>query len=312
MAVRAKGFIMKLQQLLAGISVAGLAALLPINAVALDVLACEPEWAALVTEIAGDAASVSTATTAFQDPHKVQAKPSLIAGARNADLIVCTGADLEVGWLPLLLRRAGNPAIQPGSSGHFLAADYVRKLEVPQTIDRSQGDVHPPGNPHLHLAPRNIGRVAEALGERLVQLDPANAADYQARLDNFLERWSTANDEWEERGAGLRGMRLAANHRSFSYLADWLDLDIVATLEPKPGIPASGAQLGKILQQLSGNPPLAIIRAPFENEKPAHWMSERLDIPVVLLPFTVGGDDVAKDLFSLYDDSLSRLLEIPQ
>jgi zinc/manganese transport system substrate-binding protein len=212
----------------------------------------------------------------------------------------------------LLLRRAGNPGIQPGSPGHFLAADFVRKLEIPQTIDRSQGDVHPQGNPHIHLAPRNIERVAEALGDRLTKLDPANAAGYQARLGEFLARWADSTDGWEERAAGLRGMRLAANHRSFSYMADWLGLDIVATLEPKPGIPASGAQLGKILQQLSGNPPRAIIRAPFENEKPAHWMSERLDIPVVLLPFTVGGDDIAQDLFSLYDDTLSRLLEIAQ
>jgi zinc/manganese transport system substrate-binding protein len=295
---------------IAGISLAIALSLLPSRADALDVLACEPEWAALVSEIAGGAATVSVATTAYQDPHKVQAKPSLIAGARNADLVVCTGADLEVGWLPLLLRRAGNPDIQPGSPGYFLAAEFVRKLEVPQSVDRAQGDVHPQGNPHLHLAPRNIERVARALGDRLSTIDPANATDYEARLADFLERWGAATDDWEDRATGLRGMRLAANHRSFSYLADWLGLDIVATLEPKPGIPASGAQLGKILQQLSGNPPLAIIRAPFENEKPAHWMSERLDIPVVLLPFTVGGDDVASDLFTLYDDTLSRLLEL--
>ena len=164
----------------------------PCAASAMEVFACEPEWGALVAEIAGDKANVTVATTAFQDPHSLQARPSLIAAVRRADLIVCTGADLEIGWLPLLLRRAGNPAIQAGNPGHFLAADHVRKLEVPKRIDRTQGDVHSQGNPHVHLDARNIRRVAAALAERLAEIDPARAEEYGSRHGDFNERWERA------------------------------------------------------------------------------------------------------------------------
>jgi zinc/manganese transport system substrate-binding protein len=286
-----------------------LALLAPCSSHALNVFTCEPEWAALVEELAGESTEITAATTAFQDPHRLQARPSLIAAARSADLLVCTGADLEIGWLPLLLRRSGNPGIQPGNPGNFLAADFVRRIEIPRVVDRSQGDVHPQGNPHIHLHPRNIERIAEALAGRLAEIDPANAADYGSRAEDFLARWSDARDGWEERGLALAGMRLVSHHRSFSYLADWLDLDIVATLEPKPGIPPSGAQLARLLEQLTPNPPVGIIRAPFENEKPANWLSERLEIPVIELLFTVGGDEESTDLFALYDRTIAMLEE---
>ena len=280
----------------------------PLNANALSVFACEPEWGALVAELAGEETEITIATTAFQDPHSLQARPSLIAAVRNADLVVCTGADLEIGWLPLLLRRAGNPKVQLGTQGNFLAANFVRRLEIPKTIDRSQGDVHPQGNPHIHLHPRSISRVADELAERLSQLDSSNSADYASRLEYFQHRWDEAQSVWDERIGKLKGMRLASHHRSFSYLADWLDLDIVATLEAKPGIPPSGAQLATLLEQLTPNPPVGVIRTPYENEKPSAWLSDRLDIPQIQLPFTIGGTDKAVDLFSLYDQTL-RILE---
>ena len=290
--------------------IAVLAALwLPVSANALNVFSCEPEWAALVEELAGGNVEITEATSAFQDPHMLQARPSLIAGARNADLLVCTGADLEIGWLPLLLRRSGNPGIQPGSPGHFMAADHVRRIEIPANIDRSQGDVHPQGNPHIHLHPRNIERVAEALASRLAELDPANAETYRANADDFLRRWNDARTRWEERAAPLAGMQLVSHHRSFSYLADWLDLDIVATLESKPGIPPSGAQLSRLLEQLTPAPPAGIIRAPFENERPAHWLSDRLSIPVIEMAYTVGGADTVTDLFGLYEHTIATLEE---
>ena len=282
---------------------------LPIRAGAVELFACEPEWGSLADEIGGDNVNITVATTAFQDPHSLQARPSLIAAVRSADLIVCTGADLEIGWLPLLLRRAGNPEIQVGNPGYFLAADYVRRLEIPRQIDRSQGDVHPQGNPHIHLQPRNIARVAEALAERLARIDGANSQSYEQRLDRFLERWDEATESWEERGMALEGLRLASHHRSFSYLADWLDLDIVATLEPKPGVPPSGAQLAKLIDQLEPSPPVGVIRTPYENEKPSQWLSERLDIAAITLPFTVGASDDVVDLFSLYDVTISILEE---
>ena len=287
-----------------------LVALVPLRGNALEVFACEPEWGALAAELGGDRLDLTVATTAFQDPHRLEARPSLIAAIRRADLLVCTGAELEVGWLPLLLRRSGNRGVQVGARGYFLAADYVRKLEVPMRIDRSQGDVHPQGNPHVHLDPYNIDRIAAALAERLVGLDPAGAATYEAGLDDFRKRWSEAIERWEARGEALAGLRLVSNHRSFSYLADWLKLAMVATLEPKPGIPPSSSHLAELLAQLTPNPPAAIVRTPYANEKPSIWLAERLEVPAIELPYTVGGAEGAMDLFGLYDATLTRLEEI--
>lgn len=289
-----------------------IALVLPLAANALNVFVCEPEWGALVREIAGADTEVTVATTAFQDPHQLQARPSLIAAVRSADLIVCSGADLEIGWLPLLLGRSGNPKIQPGNPGYFLAADFVRRLEIPKSIDRSQGDVHPQGNPHIHLHPRNIARVADALAARLAEVDPPHSAEYGKAHEDFKQRWADATTRWEDETVELRGMRFASHHRSFSYLADWLDLDIVATLESKPGIPPSGAQLAALLEQLTPAPPVAVIRTPYENEKPSLWLSERLQIPALQLPFTLGGTESAIDLFTLYDETIRMLKEHKQ
>ncbi len=282
----------------------------PLSADALEVFACEPEWGALVRELAGETAILTVATTAFQDPHRLQARPSLIAATRRADLLICTGADLEIGWLPLLLRRAGNRDIQPGRPGHFMAADYVRKLEIPALIDRSQGDIHPQGNPHIHLNPNNISRIADKLAERLGMLDPANASDYMDRLQGFQYRWETATMGWEDRGESLSGLRLVSHHRGFSYLADWLDLDIVATLERKPGIPPSAAHLASLLEQLSPNPPAAVVRTPYANERPSLWLTERLDVRALRLPYTVNEADAPADLFALFDMTLAALEEL--
>ena len=282
----------------------------PLSADALEVFACEPEWGALVKELAGENANITVALTAFQDPHRLQARPSLIAATRRADLLICSGADLEIGWLPLLLRRAGNPDIQPGRSGYFLAADFVRKLEIPATVDRSRGDIHPQGNPHIHLNPNNISRIADKLAQRLGMLDPANASDYMDRLQGFQYRWEIATMGWDEQGESLSGLRLVSHHRGFSYLADWLDLDILATLEHKPGIPPSAAHLARLLQQLSPNPPAAVVRTPYSNERPSSWLTERLDVRALRLPYTVNEANGPADLFALFDMTLAALEEV--
>jgi len=283
--------------------------LTPLSANALNVFACEPEWGALVKELAGDIAEITVATTAFQDPHKLQARPSLIAAVRRADLLICTGAQLEIGWLPLLLRRSANPHIQVGDPGYFLAANFVRKIEIPKLVDRSQGDIHPQGNPHVHLDPRNIQRLASALAKRLAEIDRSGSSVYESRLNDFQDRWSAAMLRWEDESADLAGLRLVSHHRSFSYLAAWLDLDIVATLEPKPGIPPSGAHLARLLEQLTPNPPAGVIRTPYSNEKPSAWLSERLGAAELQLPYTIGGTDDVVDLFTLFDETIRLLKE---
>ena len=276
---------------------------------ALDAFACEPEWAALSKEIGGDKVSVYQATTAMQDPHRIVARPSLIAHMRSADLLVCTGAELEVGWLPVLLQTSGNAKVQVGQPGYFMASDFVVKLEVPKTVDRSQGDVHPYGNPHILLDPRNIARVAQELSQRLAQLDPQNAAYYAARLKDFDSRWQKAIAEWETRAAPLKGMRLVPYHKDYAYLMHWLGMDEVIDVEPKPGIPPSAGYLSELLVKLQTQPADAIVRSAYQDPKAVEWLSERTKIPAVTLPYTVGGTPQAKDLFSLFDDTISRLLK---
>jgi zinc/manganese transport system substrate-binding protein len=276
---------------------------------AIKVLACEPEWGALVQELAGDKASVYTATTGLQDPHHIQARPSLVAAARGTDLLVCTGAELEVGWLPVLIRQSGNGAIQPGKPGNFEAAAYVRKLEIPDRLDRSDGDVHAAGNPHIQTDPRNIAAVAEPLGKRLAELDPSNAATYQARTADFMARWKAAIARWDKAAAPLRGTTIVVQHKAFPYLEQWLGLVQVAALEPKPGIEPTSAHLSEVLAGLQTHPARMILRAAYNDGRGAEWLAERTKLPIVVLPFTVGGDDQAKDLFTLFDDTIQRLLK---
>lgn len=276
---------------------------------ALKAVACEPEWGVLLQELAGDKAQTYVATTALQDPHHIQARPSLIAAVRSADLVVCTGAELEVGWLPILLRQSGNPAIQPGQPGNFEAAGYVRKLEVPTRLDRAEGDVHAAGNPHIQTDPRNIGLVAAALAQRLAEIDPPNAGFYQSRQKDFATRWQAAVQGWTAAGAPLKGLPIVVQHKGFPYLEEWLGLKEVAQLEPKPGVEPTSSHLAEVLDLLQRQPAKMILRAAYNDGRSSEWLADRAKIPAVELPFTVGGSERAKDLFGLFDDTVDRLLK---
>ncbi len=274
----------------------------------LNVFACEPEWAALTQQLAGDKASIYTATGALQDPHRIEARPSLIAKARNAKLVVCTGAELEVGWMPVILRESGNNTIQPGSNGYFEAAQYVSMLEVPTRLDRADGDVHVMGNPHIQTDPRNFLPIAEALSKRLIQLDPTNTAYYQQQLDTFNQQWRAAIAKWERQAASLKGVSIIAQHKGFPYLNNWLGLKQIAELEPKPGLEPSAAYLGQVLSELKQHPAKMVLRAAYQDGRPSEWIAERAHVPAVILPFTVGGTSQASDLFTMFGDTIQRLL----
>ena len=278
-------------------------------AVALDIFACEPEWGALAQELGGERVAIYTATNAFQDPHQIQAKPSLLAKARRANLVVCTGSELEIGWLPVVLRQSGNDAVQPGKPGYFEAANYVHKLEVPTRLDRADGDIHPGGNPHIQTDPRNIALVATALAQRMAEIDPANAAYYQTRYRDFASRWQAAIQRWDQEAAPLRGVVIVVHHKAFAYLENWLGLKEVAQLEPKPGVEPTSAHLAEVLNQLKRQPAKMVVRAAYNDDRASVWLAERAKIPAVMVPFTVGGSDKAKDLFGLFDDTVQRLLE---
>jgi zinc/manganese transport system substrate-binding protein len=295
------------RHLYSAILVAALAATVPARA-AVKILATTPEWAALTRELGGDKVDVYAATNAFQDVHRVEAKPSLVAHARSADLIVATGAQLEIGWLPVLLQESGNARIQPGGNGYFEATSALRLLEVPSSVDRSLGDIHPQGNPHAQLDPHNIALVAKSLSIRLATVDAANAAFYQTRGADFQARWQAAVTRWEAAATPLRGVNVVVIHRDQVYLCHWLGLHELAAIEPKPGVPPTAGYLAGLVVKLTATPPKMILRNAYNDSKAADWLSERIHAPVVTLPYTVGGTPAAKDLFGLFDDTVNRLL----
>lgn len=274
----------------------------------LNIFACEPEWAALVQELAGDKVSIYAATNALQDPHHVEARPSLIAKARRAQLVVCTGAELEVGWLPVILRESANPDIAAGKPGNFEAAHYVSMLELPSRLDRADGDVHAAGNPHIQLDARNFLPIAQALSTRISELDPTNAAFYANRLQRFKLTWQAAITRWETLAIPLRGQHVLVQHRAYPYLLSWLGLKQIGELEAKPGMEPSAAHLAQVLAQLKTSSARMVIRAAYQDAKPSEWIAERAHLNAIELPFSVGGTTEAKDLYSFFDDTIARLL----
>ena len=207
-----------------------------------------------------------------------------------------------------MLRQANNPRIQPGMPGHLLAADHLTLLDVPKVLDRSLGDVHPAGNPHVQYDPRNIARVANVLVERLVTIDPPNADTYRTRGQAFQARWRDAIAGWQREAAPLRGMKAISYHLDMTYLYAWLGIVNDGTLEPKPGIPPAAGDLAVLLERTRKDPPRFIVITPFQDRRAADWLAERTRAPVVLVPFTVGGTSEARDLYGLFADTIARLL----
>lgn len=275
---------------------------------AVRVLATTADWGALARELGGDRVDVYTATAALQDVHRVEAKPSLVARARTADLLVANGAELEAGWLPVLLQESGNARIQRGAPGFFEAASAVRLVEVPTQLDRAMGDIHPLGNPHIHLDPRNVAAVAKALAAKLAAVDPAGAEYYAARGADLDRRWTEAMARWQAKAAPLVDVPVVVMHRDQAYLLRWLTLKELAAIEPKPGVPPSAGYLGQLVAKLAATPPKMILVNAYNDPKAANWLSNRVRAPVVVLPYSVGGSAGAKDLFGLFDDTLDKLL----
>lgn len=275
----------------------------------INVFACEPEWAALAQELGGDKLSIYSATTYMQDPHHIQARPSLIAKARRADLLVCSGAELEVGWLPLLLRKSGNAEIQKNQPGNFSAADFVEKYDVPESLDRSMGDVHAEGNPHVHTSPENILLVAAALQKRLSEIDPDNADYYQQRYQTFERQWKQSIAQWRQQIDFLRGASIVTHHRYWTYLNRWIGLRVLATLEPIPGVSPSSSHLAKLKKQLENKKIRMIIHVTYVSDRPSQWLAEQTGAPVIALPATVdfqGGQTLSQ----WFDEVIGKLASV--
>ena len=274
----------------------------------LKIFATVPEWGALAETLGGNKVQVYTATTALQDPHRIQARPSLIAKARTANLVIATGAGLEVGWLPTVQREANNAGIMPNQPGFLEVARYVRMLDVPAVVDRTMGDVHAEGNPHIQTDPRNLLPIARAISARMVQLDPENTGYYQTQLAQFDQGWQANLQRWQKQAAPLRDVKVWYQHDGYPYMNAWLGLNQVGVLEPRPGVEPSSRQLADILQRQQALQGRMVVASAYMSDAPSKWFAEKANIPEVVLPFTVGGNEQVKNLTALYDDTLQRLL----
>lgn len=285
--------------------------LLPITSFSkINVFACAPEWGALAEEIGGVNVNVFTASKASQDVHHLRAKPSFLAKMRKTDLVFCTGASLESGWLPILLQKAGSTKVQPGQVGNLIASDYVKMLEIPKSVDRSMGDVHSEGNPHIHLNPYNLIIIADELAKRLVLLLPEQESSFLKNIEKFKISWQQNIKNWEEQTKPLSNKNVVVYHKNWIYLLNWLGLKRITTLEPVPGIPPRVSHLETVLASVKNHNITAILLAPYQNNNAAVWLSNHSDIPVVTLPYTVGGSELAIDLKSLFDETIKILLKV--
>lgn len=279
-------------------------------ATAQTIFACEPEWAALTRALLPEA-RLHVATHAGQDPHHIEARPALIAQLRAADAAICTGAALESGWLPTLQQRAGNPRVQDGAPGLFLAASAVALIDARPGAGGNPfaGDVHEEGNPHLHTDPRRLLEVARAWGTRLQQLFPAQRAAVAQRMAAFEAHWQRRLAGWAPRAAALRGSAVAAQHGTFAYLWAWLGVRQVADLEPKPGLAPTPGHLQRLLEQLRPQPPAAIVVAGYQDPRAARWLAQQLggQVPVRQLPATVDDPETPDALGRWFDQLLDAL-----
>lgn len=271
------------------------------------VFACEPEWAALAKAVGGGEIEAQSAVTPEQDPHQIQARPSLVASLRRADMLICTGAGLEVGWLPALLKSAKNPKVIPGMPGYFLASSYVRLKEVPRSLDRALGDVHPEGNPHIHTDPANLEAVAKALSESLGEIDPARQGYYARRFEAFRTRLSQEASRLKEKAQPLAGQPVLEAHKLFVYLISWLEMKEVGVLEPKPGVPPTVKDLQSLAETARAYPQALLLLAPYNDPKPAIWLAQHSPVKLVHLPLSP--EPTEEGLFSWLETMVNKLLE---
>ncbi len=282
---------------------------LPVSARAkINIVTTIPDLAAITREIAGDSADVRSIARGDQDPHYLEPKPSYALTLNRADLLIEVGLDLEVGWLPVLVTQSRNPKIQTGQPGRLVAAEGFPILEIPAgPVDRSQGDVHPGGNPHYWLNPKNALAISKNIADRLTRLDASNAAAYETNLKAFQDKLRQKITEWEKAAASLRGQNIVTYHKSFSYFSDWLGLNIVDQIESKPGIPPSPGHILSLIERMKDQKTRLIITENYYESTSSRELSEKTGVTLLLLPTSVGGEPAIRTYFDLFDFLIGKL-----
>jgi ABC-type Zn uptake system ZnuABC Zn-binding protein ZnuA len=290
----------------------GLLALAPRAAQAqLKVVTSTTDLYDIARAVGGNKITATHIGEGYQDPHFIEAKPSFVLQLRNADVWAFVGLDLEIGWMPLLLDGARNPKIRQGGSGYVDASTAIRILDTPQgNVDRSMGDVHPLGNPHYWLDPENGRRIARLFQARFTQLDPDNAATYSSNEKVFEARLNAAERGWQADLNAIKGKPVVAWHTSWRYFAEYNNMNIVAFMEPKPGVPPSPAHLYQVIQTVKRTGAKAIVMEPFYDRKVADLVAKQTGIKVLILPPSVGGiSGAVPDYISLMKYDMATLAD---
>jgi ABC-type Zn uptake system ZnuABC Zn-binding protein ZnuA len=261
----------------------------------------------IAREVGGSNITAAHIGEGYQDPHFIEAKPSFVLQLRNADVWAFVGLDLEIGWMPLLLDGARNPKIRQGGSGYVDASTAIRVLDTQGNVDRSMGDVHPLGNPHYWLDPENGRRIARLFQSKFAQLDPANAAAYASNERAFETRLNAAERQWQSDLQTIKGKPVVAWHTSWRYFAEYNGMNIVAFMEPKPGVPPSPSHLYTVIQAVKRTGAKAIVMEPFYDRKVADLVSKQTGIKVLVLPPSVGGVRGIDDYIQLMQYDMSQL-----
>ncbi len=271
----------------------------------LNVVATLPWIGSLAGDIGKDKIKVTTLVKSSQDPHYVEAKPSLIVEVRRADLLLFNGLELEIGYLPVLVESSRNPMIQPGTPGFFDCSQFVEVIEKPESVSRSMGDVHPLGNPHYHLSPKNIYRVTGGITQALASLDGGNAGFYRSNLAAWQDKFKEKEKEWA--GYSLKGKKFICYHKFFEYAAHEFGFEIIGYVEPKPGIPPSAGWVERIIELAKRMKPDAILTTSYYGAREVTFLSQKSGVKYVVVPHDVGATAACKDWFSLMDQVLAGL-----
>jgi zinc/manganese transport system substrate-binding protein len=301
---------MKIPRMLALGAAALCVGAVPLTAAPLYVITTTEDLASIAREVAGDRARVESLSRGYQDPHFVEAKPSFVLKLNKADLLIAVGRELEIGWLPPLVTQARNPKIQPGSNGYLDASQTARILEIPTgQITRAMGDVHPSGNPHYWLDPRNGARIAKAISDKLTALDPPNAAYYAQRYEDFAKRLTAAESRWTATMAPFKGTKVVTYHRSWPNFVDRFGLDVIGYVEPKPGIPPSPSHTIDLMRAMKRQNVKLILVEPYFDLKTPNSIARETGARVVVLPPSVGGEKEITDYIALFDYDLKLLVD---
>jgi ABC-type Zn uptake system ZnuABC Zn-binding protein ZnuA len=287
---------------------AALAFARPAAAATLRVVTTTEDLASLAREVGGDKVTVVALAKGYQDPHFVDPKPSFILEVNRADLLIVVGRELEIGWLPPLMNSARNAKIMPGGNGYLDASLTVKILEIPTgQITRAMGDVHPQGNPHYWLDPANGRRIAQAIKDKLSQLDPADKATFDARYADFDQRLAAAEKKWDATMAPYKGTKIVTYHRSWPNFMERFGLDVMGYVEPKPGIPPSPSHTIDLIGEMKAKGVKLIVVEPYFDLKTPQSITNQVGGQTLVLAPSVGGEKGATDYIQLFEYDVNLL-----